>query len=63
MPNKSLEKTISCLLGGDCEYMFCYVGINDRGSYFTIENDKDEFISTVYDAKNGKIEPGMSVGR
>ena len=43
----TLERSIDLLGTGDVPYMFCFVDIDSRGSFFPIENDRDAFIDAI----------------
>ena len=44
-------------------HMFCFIEDGFRGSFHTIENNRQAFIDNVRDAMNGLIEPGARFPR
>ena len=57
----TLEKTEMCLHGLPCAYLFCFAGFDSRASYLPfIDNDRDEFISMVFETMNDVIEPKIT---
>jgi len=42
-------------------HMFCFVGVDMRGSFFAIENDKDAFIDAILEVLETQMEAAGGV--
>jgi len=42
-------------------YMFCYVGTNSRGSFFTIENNRDAFIEAIIEVIESQMDVSAGI--
>lgn len=53
----TLEKSIGFADDGNTPYMFCFVEGENRGSYYSIKNDKQAFLDAVKDVMNSSTAP------
>ena len=45
------------------EYMFCFVAVGSRGSFYSIDGTREAFIEAIYDAMVNHTQPAISQNR
>jgi len=59
----TLEVMSSFMGDIDDLYMFCFVDVDSRGSFFPMYDDRDEFIAAIHEVMGGATSPGATQGR